>query len=66
MKVIPIDAVSDTARRASAAPLPRRRILCTGVIPARNTPRPSVRLVARIDDAVLRITHLPPDGPRAA
>lgn len=47
---------------------PRRTLFAAGRIPARRTPSgTTLRLVARIDTAGLRITQVePPQGPRAA
>lgn len=64
MKILKLDA----DRRASAVLLRKSRTLfASGVIPAKSSPRQSVRIAARIDGAVLRVIHFPsPDGPKAA
>lgn len=57
-------------RRADGAspPAPRRTLIAAGVIRPNGDQRPTLRLIARVDDACVRITHFPAsnDAPEAA
>jgi hypothetical protein len=46
-------------RVVRSEPEPRRRLLACGVIRRKGDTRPTVREVARIDQAFVKITHYP-------
>lgn len=64
--VVPFPLDGRPADHGHPAQTTRRRLFASGVIRRGTDPRASVRLVAHVGSALVRLTTLPPDGPRAA